>query len=215
MRGRRFHYRGRPFAWGPLVLVAALIAALIGLDIAMRPYVSSVVAYEAKNYAAATICTAVQNELKSGHNSYTDLVKVSRSADGTIQSITSNVEKQNTLQAELTQTIQHIVENQSHTTVKIPIGTLSGSSLLHGRGIGVPLDVTFSGSVQTQLKSSFSSAGINQTCHRLLLHVTVGLYTYMIGKDADQTASMDIPVAETVIVGAVPTVALQQALKGT
>ncbi|HCM23800.1 MAG TPA: hypothetical protein DHW78_05705, partial [Ruminococcaceae bacterium] len=64
-----------------------------------------------------------------------------------------------------------------------------------------------------KLQSFFDSAGINQTRHRLILHVTVGLYTYLIGKDANQQITVDVPVAETVIVGPVPSVALQQAVK--
>ncbi|MDD3228926.1 MAG: sporulation protein YunB [Oscillospiraceae bacterium] len=209
---RRYYY-GKPIAWGPLVLIAALITAVVGIDCAMKPYVSSIVSYEAKNFAVATVDTAVQDELKTKNIDYNDFVTVSRDADGKVQSISSNVEKQNTLQVELTQAVQNVVQKKMCTSVGIPMGTLSGSPILHGRGPCVPLKVTFSGSVQAKLQSFFDSAGINQTRHRLILHVTVGLYTYLIGKDANQQITVDVPVAETVIVGPVPSVALQQAVK--
>ncbi|WOC33528.1 MULTISPECIES: sporulation protein YunB [Caproicibacterium] len=206
----RRHYRGRPVAWGPLVLVAALLLGFLGLDISIKPYMNTVAAYEAKNYAVQTVYAAVQNELAAKSVSYEHLVNITRSSDGAVQSISSDVEAQNTLQTQLTQTVQKAIRSQSHTTVWIPAGTLTGSSLLHGRGPGLPLKITLSGAVQTQLKSTFDSAGVNQTRHRLFLQVTVSLYTYMIGKDVSQQVAVEVPVAETVIVGEVPSIALSK-----
>jgi len=206
----RRHYRGRPIAWGPLVLAAALIIGFIGLDTALKPYMYAVAGYEAKNYAVQTVNSAVQSELAAKSVNYDNLVQITRASDGAVQSISSNIEAQNTLQAQLTQTVQKAIQEQSHTTVNIPVGTLTSSSILHGRGPSLPLKITLSGCVQAQLQSNFDSAGINQTRHRLFLHVTVSLYTYMLGKNADQQVTVDVPVAETVIVGEVPSVALSQ-----
>lgn len=206
----RRRYRGRPIAWGPLVLIAALIFGFLGLDTAIKPYMYTVAAYEAKNYAVQTVNTAVQNEITSKSINYNNLVKITRGSGDTVQSISSNIEAQNALQAQLTQTVQKSISSQSHTTVWIPVGTLTGSSLLHGRGPGLPLKITLSGCILAQLKSTFDSAGINQTRHRLFLHVTISLYTYMMGKDVNQQISVDVPVAETVIVGEVPSIALSQ-----
>jgi sporulation protein YunB len=190
------------------------VAAVLAFDIAVRPYASAVVACEAKNYAVQAVQSAVLKRLnQKGTANKGDYVIITRGSDGSVQSISSNVEKQNALQAELTQAVQALVSSQPQQTVGVPLGTLTGSSFLHGCGPSIPVKVTLCSTVQTHLISSFDSTGINQTRHRLSLRVEVNMYTYFAGKDANQCAQVDIPVAETVIVGAVPGVVLQQSAK--
>ena len=207
----RQYYHGRPIAWGPLVLVAVLMTAVIWLDAAIQPYAAAAIACEAKNYAVQAVEDAVQQEISRKQVDLNQLVTVTRSADGTVQSVSSNELQQSALQADLTRSIQKNLSTHSHASISIPVGTLSGSSLLHGFGPSVPIRITLTNNVQTRLQSLFDSAGINQTRHRLVLHVAVTLYTYLAGKDADQQVSVEVPVAETVIVGTVPGVLLQTA----
>ena len=85
-----------------------------------------------------------------------------------------------------------------------PIGTLTGSELLHGRGPEVPLRVTLAGNAAADFESQFESAGINQTKHRITLKIHLQLYTFIPGINRTVDVDTDIPVAETVIVGEVP-----------
>lgn len=207
-RGRR----GRPFAWGPLALAGILIFLFVMLDLRMRPYVEAVSANAAKAYVVDVVHDAVLDELDSEAVSFDSLVQVQRSADGAVQAVSSNVQQQNRLQARLVQAVQKAAGSQSHSEVSIPIGTLTGSTLLHGRGPGIPLKLTFMNAVDATLQSSFDGAGVNQTRHRLVLHVTASVYTYLPGKGGQQEISVEVPVAETVIAGEVPSVALQSRL---
>ncbi|QKN23872.1 sporulation protein YunB [Caproicibacterium lactatifermentans] len=210
----RFHC-GRPAAWGILLLVAVMVIAVVGFDIAVRPYAAAVVACEAKNYAVKAVQAAVQKELGGKNVDHGSYVQIVRNTDGSIQSISSDVQKQNALQVELTQAVQNLVSSQPQETVGVPLGTLTGSSFLHGTGPVIPVHVTLCSTVQSHIVSAFDSTGINQTRHRLTLRVEVNMYTYFAGKDANQRAEVDIPVAETVIVGTVPGVVLQPSGKNS
>lgn len=209
MRRYRRGKRGRPFAWGPLALVGVLVALFIGIDLHMKPYVASISENAAKAFVVETVNDAVLQELDGEKISFEQMIQVQRAQDGSVQSVSADTEQLNRLQARLVQAVQKAADGQAHTEVSIPIGTLTGSTLLHGRGPGVPLKLTFMNAVEAQLQSSFDSAGINQTRHRLVLHVTASVYTYLPGSSGKQAVSVDVPVAETVIVGDIPSVSLQ------
>ena len=90
--------------------------------------------------------------------------------------------------------------------MKIPIGTLIGGNLFHGLGPALSLKVTLAGNVQADFKSTFESAGVNQTRHRIYLSVGTSVYSFLPGINSTTDISTDVLVAETVIVGEVPQV---------
>ena len=75
-------------------------------------------------------------------------------------------------------------------------------------GVGaVALGVTVMesiGSSSARFENAFSSAGINQTNHRIILHIDVSVSILLPGFAAATRVSNAVTVAETVIVGSVP-----------
>ena len=71
-------------------------------------------------------------------------------------------------------------------------------------GPKLDVEVQFGGCAVTDIISEFKSAGINQTCHRILVNVSVNIYVYEFGKNLTDTVECECCIAETVIVGAVP-----------
>ena len=60
------------------------------------------------------------------------------------------------------------------------------------------------GSATASFRNSFSSAGINQTRHQILLQMDVSVSILLPGFRTSTKVSNEITVAESVIVGAVP-----------
>ena len=58
--------------------------------------------------------------------------------------------------------------------------------------------------METALISSFQSAGINQTLHRILVQIKVDISAIIPGYTASGTIDTQFVIAETVIVGNVP-----------
>ena len=92
----------------------------------------------------------------------------------------------------------------STSELSIPVGTLTGSTLLAGRGPCIRVRMQAVGSADASLRNAFSAAGINQTRHQILLHVDVYTGILLPGFTASTKVSNEIAVAETVIVGSVP-----------
>ena len=65
--------------------------------------------------------------------------------------------------------------------------------------------LTLSGNVTADFESTFESAGINQTKHRICLHIHTSIYSFLPpAYNGTTEIETDIPVAETVIIGEVP-----------
>ena len=92
----------------------------------------------------------------------------------------------------------------SDTELSIPLGTLTGSALLAGRGPRFRVRMQSVGSCSAHFENAFEHAGINQTTHSILLYVDVSVSILLPGFNTSAKVSNAFSVAETVIVGDVP-----------
>ena len=110
----------------------------------------------------------------------------------------------NHLQAEILDTILTRIDQVSTRELSIPVGTLTGSSLLAGRGPRITVRMESVGSSEANFHNEFVSAGINQTKHQIILTVDVYVSILLPGFTTATKVTNSFIVAETVIVGEVP-----------
>lgn len=91
-------------------------------------------------------------------------------------------------------------------TVRVPIGSLCGLRVLNGRGPSVPLKLRLEGSADVTFTTELTSAGVNQSCHRVLMRVQVTAYSQSKHFSVQVTDETQTVLAETVVVGDVPSV---------
>lgn len=136
--------------------------------------------------------------------SYQSLVTLEKDSAGNITALVSNVANINMLQARITNAIVERFADSDLTQVSIPLGNLIGGTLFSGRGPRIPLRILSITNVTASFRNEFTSAGINQTRHQIILDVEVTLEILLGGKAGTDSVLTEISVAETVIVGAVP-----------
>lgn len=204
MRRRR---RGTMPVRGRLtLLIAAAVVFIVIFNSQVRPVMESITSNEAKITSVNTINNAVMDELHRDHISYDDLITVSRGSSGNVLAITTNMVKMNDLKAKIISNIQNKLNNDTYTTVWVPLGTLIGGDFFHGKGPNIALKASLSGNVNADFKSTLESAGINQTKHQIYLDVSTSVYSFLPGFDMTTDVETNVLVAETVIVGSVPQV---------
>jgi sporulation protein YunB len=103
----------------------------------------------------------------------------------------------------LDQILERISEVSTHD-LSIPLGSLTNLDLLAGRGPLITVKMQSVGSSTARLVNRFTSAGINQTKHQILLNVDVYVSILLPGFTTATKVSNSFTVAETVIVGSVP-----------
>ena len=88
--------------------------------------------------------------------------------------------------------------------VSVPVGAFTGLVLLSSIGPEMPVHLRMDGSCTTDIKSEFTSAGINQTVHHIYLYVEadVSLTCPIIAHETTIISKYEL--CQTVIVGATP-----------
>lgn len=200
-RSRRFLNR-----LGLKIIALALI--MLGLlfiaDLSFRPIVETVNAYQCHAAVSRIINNAVLAEIERGGMDYSALVTLSTNNDGEVISVESNVMNINRLKTEVADRVEREIERLDAVNIEIPVGTLLGIQLLHGKGFNVGMSVKPFGYATTSIISEFSDAGINQTLHRILIEIDTDVDAVIPGISTRVPISTTIVAAETVIVGRVP-----------
>ena len=191
-------------ALGALVLTALLIAAG-----RMRPLLTSLATTRVSNAITQVVSQAVDEAIASGELDYENLVNFEKDNDGKITAVRSNMAAFNLLQSHILQTVLERINQVSVRDLSIPIGSLTGSALLSGRGPRITVRMESVGSSEANFRNAFTSAGINQTKHQIILTIDVYVSILLPGFTTATKVSNSFVVAETVIIGDVPSTYLQ------
>ena len=187
-----------------IALALILIGLLFIADLSFRPIVETVNAYECHETVSRIINNAVLAEIDRVGAEYSTLVNLSTNNEGEVISVESNVMNINRLKTEVAERVEREIERLSAINIEIPIGTLTGVQLLHGRGFNVGMSVQPLGYATTSIISEFTSAGINQTLHRIVIEINADVDAIIPGFSTRVPVSTTIVAAETDIVGRVP-----------
>lgn len=187
-----------------VALALILLGTFFIIDLSFRPVVETINAYQCHETVSRIINQAILAELERGGMEYSELVNLSTNNDGEVISVESNIVNINRLKTEIAERIEREIERLANINIEIPIGTLLGIQLLHGRGFNVGMSVKPFGYTTTSIISEFSSAGINQTLHRIVIEISTSVDAVIPGISTRVPVKTAIVAAETVIVGRVP-----------
>ena len=203
LRYIRLTKRQRTAVW--LLLIVGSITALICLAVVqMGPILTSMATARVSNTVNRIVVAAVDEAIQGGEIDYSVLVSFEKDAEGKVTALKSNMAAFNRLQSLIADDILLRLSEVSTTELSIPLGTLTGSSLLAGRGPALKIKMQSVGSTTASFRNTFSAAGINQTRHQIMLDVDVHMSILLPGFRTSTKVSNEITVAETVIVGSVP-----------
>ena len=203
LRYLRFTGRQRVLIW-LTVIFTLLLALTVAVVLHMKPVVVDLATARTSNAVNRIVVAAVNDAVDSGRIDYEQLVDFDKDADGHVTALRSNMAAFNRLQASIADDIVQRMAEVTSTDLAIPIGTLTGSPLLAGRGPCLRVRMQSVGTATARFDNQFSSAGINQTRHRIILDVDVHVSILLPGLTTYTKVSNEISVAETVIVGGVP-----------
>lgn len=201
---RLVHVRKRRrFPW-LIVLLTLLLSTVAVAVVRMHPLIVNIATARASNTVNRIIIAAVNDALRDGKISYDALVSLEKDVNGHVTALKSNMAEANRLQSDITDDVLQRLNEAAIRELNIPIGTLTGSALLAGRGPALTVMMQTVGSCTAQFRNEFSSAGINQTKHEILLDINVNISILLPGFRTSTKVSHTVAVAETVIVGSVP-----------
>lgn len=199
----RLSKRQRAAIW--LGLAAALVTAVtVTAIVHIKPVLASLATARVSNTVNRIVVEAVNQAVAEGEINYSALVTFEKDTEGHVTALESNMAEFNRLQVVIADEILARLAEVSTNDLHIPLGTLTGSALLAGRGPSIVVRMQAVGSTTAKFRNDFSSAGINQTKHQILLDVDVYMSILLPGFTTSTKVSNEISVAETIIVGSVP-----------
>ena len=208
--GPGFFYRRRRLDRRMLVralalsVVVGLLTLVITAAVQMRPLLASLATTKVSNTVTRIVSEAVYQAIEDGEIRYDGLVTFEKDETGQITAVRSNMAAFNHLQADILDTILTRIDQVSARELSVPVGSLTGSALLAGRGPRISVRMESVGSSEANFRNAFTSAGINQTKHQIILTVDVSVSVLLPGFRTATKVSNSFIVAETVIVGTVP-----------
>ena len=209
MRRNFFHYRRRmtrrTIIFGMLlIMLLSLLCFAIYAALQMRPLLEQLATTRVSNAVNRIITSAVEEAIANGDIQYDELVTMEKDNDGRVTAVQSNMAAFNVLQADILHTILTRVDQMSTQELGIPVGNLTGIAVLAGRGPRISVRMESVGSSSAHFENEFTSAGINQTKHQIILNVDVYVSILLPGFTTATKVSNAVTVAETIIVGIVP-----------
>lgn len=137
-------------------------------------------------------------------NDFKELVRVERTADGSVSFLSTDALKLNSLAKSIAEGFENAYECLYGGVVRVPIGAFLGSRFFSGAGALVNLKLITVSSVRCDFLSYFESVGINQTRHRLYVEAIPEAVIVTAAKTERVSVKIKLPVYDNLIVGKVP-----------
>ena len=133
LRYLRLTGRQRVGVWLSL-LALTLLAAALSLLWHLKPVMTSMAMARVSNMVNRIVSAAVNEAVESGEIDYGNFVIFDKDETGHITALRSNVAEVNRMQGRIADEILLRLSEVSTSELEIPLGTLTGSALLAGRG---------------------------------------------------------------------------------
>ncbi len=187
-----------------LLLCLALLLCFLGFAGRFLSELATQIAVsDAADLVSAEVNRVVARVLSQEDFASLRYVRFEKNEAGEIAAVSADMGAVNALSAAILENVVGTAENRT-LTVKIPAGSLSGVSLLMGRGPEVPVEILMLTSSRVGFDNSIVSAGINQTKHRLLLSVFVDIDVVVPWGTRSTQVQSQVLIADTIVVGQVP-----------
>lgn len=183
----------------------ALAVAIFALfEWRARPVIREVAASQAENVVTNTIEDAIVRVVEENNVTYSSLVDVEKDTLGRVSTVKADTIRMNVLKSKIGREVSKDILETDSKAISIPVGTIIGVSFLSGKGPRIKTEVTLASNINTTITNKFTSAGINQTLHEIIVNISATVYVIMPRSKTTAEVNTDFCIAQTVIIGTVP-----------
>ena len=192
-----------------LVIFVAVCLGFLMLRSRYRDVIRDLAETQVKNTTSDLTNDAIAKQIAEGIIQYDRIVYFEKDLDGRITALKTNMSEVNRLKTDILNLINDEILALDTSDIGIPLGSLFLPELFSGKGPAIPVRILSIRNSDATFVSKFSQAGINQTLHQLTMVVSVDVAVLVLGQTSSFTVNSEVVVAETVIVGDVPSTFLQ------
>lgn len=194
----------RKFRFRILIILTAVILLIVLFEMYMQPFQDKVMENRAKVIVEDRVSEIANSVIESSDYNYDKLLVKSVGSDDKVTSLSVDSQAVNKLQNEFSDVFQNKMDDLITSTFSVPIGDFTNLTMLSSMGPRITFTYDMTGSVSVELKSDFTSTGMNQTLHRLTMVVDAEIVFISQSYMENMNIRNEFAVAETVIVGNTP-----------
>lgn len=203
----------RKILFAVLFIIGAIIAgAVVFIKYNVTPMIVALSEERVRSLTADAVSLAVVDVMSK--NNDVEYLNIVRDDNKQIKSVSVDGKAATVLAEKIALTAQEYITEVGSDGIKIPLGSLSGLTVLTGLGPDINMRVYLVGSTYSKMTSVFTSAGINQTLHRLYFTIHGNIAVAVPGIPSTIQVSAEVLMGETLIVGEVPPTYLQSTSVG-
>lgn len=190
--------------WIAALILLSAAALIIFLNTSVSPVVKDLAQAVVSNKASAVINEAIEAQLEEGKINYDKIIFLEKDINGNITALRTNIAEINRLKTQTLSVVDRLLLDLDISEIGLPLGNFILPELFSGMGPVLPVRVVSISNSEAEFQNVFSEAGINQTTHQIMLDVSVIMTVLTPAGTIDVDAVSSVVVAETVIVGNVP-----------
>ena len=192
-----------------IILVVAVSLAFLMLRSRYRDIIQELAQTQVKNTTSDLTNDAIAKQIAQGGIQYDRIVYFEKDLDGRITALKTNMSEVNRLKTDILNLINDEILALDTSDIGIPLGSLFLPELLSGKGPAIPVHILSNRNSDAAFTSAFSQAGSNQTLHQRVMVGSGDVSVLVLGQTISFTVNSEVVVAETVIVGDVPSTYIQ------
>ncbi len=154
--------------------------------------------------ASYAIHDALTDIIYENRSDYQQLVTLERDSLNQVTALKTDTILADFLKIQISRTTYDALNTLEQSGVDIPLGSIFAPTLFAGHGPSIHVGIASLGFADADFISAFTSAGINQTRHQILLEVNAEAQLITCFGMSDVKITNELVVTDTVIVGNVP-----------
>ncbi len=194
----------RKFLYAITALILAILSLFVITDKLTRDIIINNIESAAANKFIDITNKAVAKVLDIYNLKYNELSNLQIDSNGNVVSISCDTVKLMQIKTIIDDEIQNCISKEPTIKFSIALGSFLSNEYFAGRGPKIPFEFTYDCATIAEYKSEFYDAGINQTIHRIVLHLSADIATVIPWNYEKTTVNTTYIIAETVIVGKIP-----------
>ena len=198
---RKTRNRIRIFA---AVVIVSVFALGLFLRFSVAPLIRELAKARVSNRASYIINESIETLLRDGDVDYETIVLLEKDSYGNVTALKTNMNEINRLKTQILSVVDTMLLDLDINEIGLPLGSLILPELFSGTGPKLPVKVMSISTSDAEFRNSFSEAGINQSLQQIMMDVIITMTILTPVGTESVTASSEVVIAETVIVGSVP-----------
>ena len=196
--------RKRGILRGIAIVLSVVLALFIAVSLSIRQRIIKNLLVAAQNKFSDVCNQAFDTVTDKLKITYEDIVIPTKGNSNNITSLSVNSVLINKIKTMLDSEVDDILSKNGRFGFSISIGTILGNEFTAGRGPSIHFEYDMFCSISTEFESNFTSCGINQTKHQIILNISSDLSTASPFATEQKIDNLQYLLCETVIVGEVP-----------